>query len=283
QQTGIKRIMLSGGVFMNVKANLKIMEIPEVSDIFVFPSCGDESNAIGGAYYGYKNLCEAKGQELKIHPIENIYWGMEFTDDEIEEYLRTNGLYEKYTITKCDDISTEVAKLLAQDEIVARVSGRMEWGARALGNRSLLANPAKYNTIRVINEKIKNRDFWMPFTPSILKERGDDYLINEKNVEAPYMSIAFRSTELARKELLAAIHPYDFTIRPQLLEQDWNPSYYKIIKEFEKITGIGGILNTSLNLHGEPIVCTPADAIHTLEDSGLKYLALGSFLITKNG
>src|SRR3989338_1175754 len=107
------------------------------------------------------------------------------------------------------------------------------------------------------------RDFWMPFAPTILKERENDYIENPKKVEAPYMIMAFHSTPLAQKELIAAIHQADKTCRPQVLEKEWNPNYYKIIKEFESETGIGGVLNTSFNLHGSPLVCSPEDAIET--------------------
>jgi len=121
----------------------------------------------------------------------------------------------------------------------------------------------------LINEKIKFRDFWMPFTPSILQERADDYLVNPKKLPASYMTLGFDSTMRARKEIRAAIHPADFTVRPQLVTPELNPGYYALIKAFEKKTGIGALLNTSLNLHGEPIVCNVADAIKTLVESGL--------------
>ena len=159
----------------------------------------------------------------------------------------------------------------------------MEWGARALGNRSILANPSDPKTVRNINEKIKNRDFWMPFTPSILAERTIDYIVNPKKIFAPYMIITFDSTDLARRHLAAAIHPYDFTVRPQVVKKEWNPRYYNIINEFEKLTGIGAVLNTSFNLHGYPIVLGPKEAIHAFENSELEYLVLENFLIKKRG
>jgi carbamoyltransferase len=145
-----------------------------------------------------------------------------------------------------------------------------------------MANPSDLKYVWTINEQIKMRDFWMPFAPTILKERANDYIENPKNIEAPYMIMAFRSTELAKTELRAAMHQADFTLRPQIIERSWNPRYYDIIKEFENITGIGGILNTSFNLHGKPIVMTPKDAVEeTLENSGLQHLILGDFLISK--
>lgn len=121
----------------------------------------------------------------------------------------------------------------------------------------------------------------MPFAPSILEALADDYIENPKQMPAPYMIIAFNSKELGRKQLRAAMHPYDFTLRPQIVTENWNPTYCSLLKNFNDLTGIGGVLNTSFNLHGEPVVCSPADAIHVLKDSGLRYLAIGDYLVSK--
>jgi carbamoyltransferase len=164
---------------------------------------------------------------------------------------------------------------------VAHVAGRMEFGARALGNRSILANASDPKVIRIINELIKGRDFWMPFAPTILAERMNDYLTNPRALKSPFMMMTFDSTPLAQKELIGALHPYDYTMRPQLLTEEANPKYYKIIKEFEKLTGIGGVLNTSFNLHGFPIAKGPKEAIDVLKQSGLEFLCLENYLITK--
>jgi carbamoyltransferase len=206
--------------------------------------------------------------------------GKEWTDAEIGKYLKEH-VGKKYKIRKCADIEDEVAKLLASGEVVARFNGRAEWGARALGNRSILANPSDFNTIKLINEMIKNRDFWMPFTPSMLAAEEKRYTLNPKKVFAPYMAITFESTAEAQRDLPAAMHPYDHTIRPQMVLKEWNQSYHKLITAFKKRTGIGGVLNTSFNLHGEPNVNSPADAIHTMDNSGLRNLAIGSWLVQK--
>lgn len=276
KKTGIQKIALTGGVFMNVKANMLIANLPEVKEIFIMPSCGDESIAMGAAFLANQKLSPTCNKK-----ITDLYLGPEFSEEEIEAYFNKNQICQKYNVEKSADIDKEVAKLLSDHKVVARFNGRMEWGARALGNRSILANPSNFDNIRIINEQIKSRDFWMPFAGSILEERAKDYIINPKNISAPYMIVTFPTTEKAQKELRAAMHPYDFTIRPQIVSNEWNPSYHHLISEFEKLTGIGGILNTSFNLHGEPVVCSLADAIHTLEDSGLEYLALGPWLITK--
>ncbi|MBI5391922.1 carbamoyltransferase [Candidatus Woesearchaeota archaeon] len=277
--TGIYSIALSGGVFMNVKANMNIASLPEVKDIFIMPSCGDESNAIGCCYYGYTHF----GNTNTVEPLQDLYLGPGYNDAEILSFLKSHKLEKKYAISTPKDIEKEVAKLLAKNEIVARFSGRSEWGARALGNRSILANPSSSAVIRVLNEVIKDRDFWMPFTPSILDTAQKKYLVNPKKLFAPYMVVTFPSTAKAQEELMGAMHPYDFTLRPQVVLKEWNPGYYHLLEEFQKLTGIGGVLNTSFNLHGEPNVCSPADAIHTVENSGIKYLALNGYLLQKKG
>jgi carbamoyltransferase len=154
----------------------------------------------------------------------------------------------------------------------------MEFGARALGNRSIVCDPSRPDAVRIINEKIKGRDFWMPFAPSILAERRDDYIEGMAEAEARYMTLAFDSRPLAREHLRAAVHPYDFTVRPQIVDREVNPEWHDLIRAFERRTGIGAILNTSFNLHGEPIVCTAADAVSTLCRSGLDGVILPGLL-----
>jgi carbamoyltransferase len=280
KKTKINRVVLSGGVFMNVKANQKIAELPEVKELFVMPSCGDESTPIGAALWGEMNF--GNENNLKNAIIDNLYLGPEFTNDDVENVIKKLQLKRKYIVTLERDIEKKIAQLLAKGKIVARMNGRMEFGARALGNRSILANPTDPWVIRKINDQIKGRDFWMPFAPVILWERMNDYLVNPKNIKSPYMMLGFETKELAKKDLLGALHPYDFTARPQLLAKEANPKYYKILKEYEKLTKRGGILNTSFNLHGYPIVLGPSEAVETFENSGLGYLALEDYLISKH-
>ncbi len=281
RHTGLSDVALGGGVFMNVKANKAISEIPELTSLFVFPSCGDESNAIGAAYVAYRNKCLAKGWKPKWEPIGPIYFGPGFSVADAERALRSakdSGGSLRYA--RVDDIEKKVASLMANGIPVGRFKGRMEFGARALGNRSILADPTVPGVVKVINDMIKNRDFWMPFAPSILAERADDYIANPKKVDAPYMIMSFDGTDLV-SEMQAAIHPYDRSARPQVVTRDWNPDYHRLMKEFESLTGRGAILNTSFNLHGYPIVCTPEDAVDVFLRSGMTHLALENFLVTK--
>jgi len=279
KSTGIHKVALGGGVFMNVKANKIISELPEVDDIFIFPSCGDETNAIGAAYW-----IEAKdGSEGSHIPgIKDLYLGPSYDDNQIEEVLKGFQPKKRWDFDKVQDIELVVGKLLAAGEVVARCAGRTEFGARALGNRSILADASKQEQIKIINDMIKNRDFWMPFAPAILKERLADYIVNPKKIQAPYMIMSFDTTNTVA-DLRTAIHPYDMTVRPQAVYKEWNPSFYRILKEFEHLTGRGVILNTSFNLHGYPIVNSPEDALYVLDNSGLKYLAMGNLLIKEIG
>jgi carbamoyltransferase len=272
--TGTDVLYFSGGLSLNVKANKTVAELPIISDLHIPPSGGDESLAMGAAFV----LSTELGETPK--PLQNAYLGYEPSEEEARlgaEQFRNHPDYEVID----DWNSDQLAELLAQGKVLARCVGRMEFGARALGNRSILCDPSKPENLNLINQKIKFRDFWMPFTPSILQERAADYLINPKNLQASYMTIAFDSTPLGRKDIRAAIHPADFTVRPQVVTQELNPGYYALIKAFESKTGIGALLNTSLNLHGDPIVCNVVDSINTLIKSGLDGVILPGLLILR--
>ncbi|HXA94838.1 MAG TPA: carbamoyltransferase C-terminal domain-containing protein [Candidatus Dormibacteraeota bacterium] len=281
QRYGGSRLALGGGVFMNVKANMLIGQEDWVEELFAFPSCGDESNAVGAAYLGYLQECARRGIAAAPHPFGPAYLGQSVTDEEAEVVIRERRLEGQYKVAFHDRIEERIAELLVSDGVVARCAGRMEFGARALGNRSILANPSDHRVVGLINRMIKNRDFWMPFAPTVLAERAGDYLVNPKGLASPYMMLAMATRPDARDALAAAIHPQDATARPQILEREWNPEYHAVISEFQRRTGVGAVLNTSFNLHGEPIVGGAADAVDTFERSGLPHLAVGHWLLSK--
>jgi len=281
ERYGGARLALGGGVFMNVKANMRIAEEDWVEGLFAFPSCGDESNAVGAAYLGYLQECARRGVAAAPAPFGPAYLGPSVTDADAEAVIRARRLEGKYAVAYHDRIEERVAELLVSDGVVARCAGRMEFGARALGNRSILANPSDPRVVPLINRMIKNRDFWMPFAPTVLKERADEYLVNPKGLDSPYMMLAMPTPPTARAALAAAIHPHDGTARPQILEESWNPEYHSVIREFERRTGVGAVLNTSFNLHGEPVVCSAGDAVDTFERSGLPHLAIGHWVISR--
>jgi carbamoyltransferase len=275
RETGIGRIACSGGVFMNVKANLAILELPEVESMHVSPSCGDESNSIGAACFAASQRGET------IEPLGAIYYGDPITDGEAEQALADIGGRAKVRSRWIRDIEKKVACELAEGKIVARAKGSAEFGARALGNRSILARADSTPAVRTINQAIKNRDFWMPFAPAVLAGRAARYYDKPKPVESPYMMFAFRTRPERRSALAGAQHPYDFTTRPQEVRADHNPEFHRLLEEYESATGEAAVLNTSFNLHGEPIVYRARDAVDVFLRSGLEYMALGNWWVEK--
>ena len=279
KKTNIHQLALSGGTFMNVKLNKLILELPEVESIFVMPSCSDESNSIGAAFLG----AVRKGFDgSRILPLKDLYLGPKYSGNDIDVALDKFLKKDNFFVTKPECIEDEIASLLAKGHIVANYSAREEFGARALGNRSILSDPSRLENITELNKMIKQRDFWMPFAGIMTAQQAKRNIINPKNHFAPYMIIAF-DTNKHISEFRAAIHPYDMTIRPQILLEEWNPRLYKILKLFELQTGkSGGLLNTSFNLHGFPIVSSPYDALDVFNKSGLLFLAIGPYLVSKN-
>ncbi len=266
--------VFSGGVAQNVKATKKILESKTINSIYVPPGPGDESLCIGAVYCYFAKIQEDKN--IKVSNMQNPYVGISFNQSAIQ-ILKKN---KKIKIVKTS--KKEVARILSNGYPVARFSfNPNEFGPRALGNRSILADPRKQDIINTINKKIKVRDFWMPFAPSILSEDFNKIMHVIKNHKNPYMTISFDVKKKFIEKISAAVHPFDKTCRPQFVDKKINAEYYQLIKEFKKITGVGVLLNTSFNLHGEPIVFQPKDAIKSFLNSGLKYLYMDNYLITK--
>ena len=270
----VNHFSFSGGVAQNVKASKKIIENTNISSLFVPPGPGDESLPIGAAYC---HFAKNNFSRRKISSMKNPYVGIGFNEQDLVFIKRNKQLKLKKTSNK------EIAKILSHGHPVARFSiNPNEFGPRALGNRSILADPRSQDIINFINKKIKVRDFWMPFAPSVLEEDAGKIMHVIKNHINRYMTISFDVKEAFINKIPAAVHPFDKTCRPQMVNKKINPEYYNLIKEFKKISKIGVILNTSFNLHGEPIVFSPKDAIKSFLSSGLEYLYIGNFLVTKN-
>ena len=271
-RTKLTNFALSGGVSMNVKNNKLISELPFVKKLFVPPSGGDESTCIGACYYFTK---------LDSKPLNNIYLGYNLSEELNSIDLTKKFKKNKFKITK-KVTPIYIAELLKNGKIIAIARGREEFGARALGNRSIIANPKNLDCVKEINEAIKNRDFWMPFALTILADKQKKIIYNNKAIESDYMTIAFDTKKDFLKRVKAGTHPYDLTVRPQILQKKSNEEYYNIINHFYKMTGIPAVLNTSLNLHGNPITSSLEDVINTFKVSGLKYLYLeDQYLIEK--
>jgi carbamoyltransferase len=275
------KIAASGGCLMNVKANSLISRMEGVEDLFIFPSAGDESTSIGAAMKVYADWCLERGLQPKkqIQPIGPLYLGPHASGDGLEDKVR--GLGEDWSVHREQNVEKLVAQALDNGEIVARCSGRLEFGARALGNRTIMADARQLDIKVPLNSRIKHRDFWMPFAPSVSWEKRNELIENPKDIKAPYMILAFPSTEMGREELKAAMHPYDFSIRPQIVEKDWNPSYWRVLHEWYKQSGCGGFLNTSFNLHGYPIVKDEMLALWTMKESDLNMLVVDNWVVIK--
>lgn len=273
--TGRKKVVCAGGAFLNVKANKLIREMPDVDDCYFYPAASDEGTAVGAAFEAYRGFCEREGLRVDRDRMPPLYLGESFDEEHVRATIKKAGLLDQ--MERVGDPSETMARLLSKGKIVARFSGRGEWGPRALGNRSILADPRNPGTPRRLNFAIKMRDFWMPFAPSISLERSIEYLKDSRF--APYMIEAFDTTDRA-DDIIAGLHPFDRTARPQIVN-DWNPGFLSLLREFDGMTGVGGVVNTSFNLHGYPIVGSPDDAIRTFKSSALDALFFDDLVISR--
>lgn len=265
-----KNLCCAGGVFLNVKLNQRIWNSARVERYHIFPNAGDGGLALGAALYAYYKL----SGESAIDNVTNVYWGPKFSDKEIELILKNRNL--KYE--RCEDISKRCAELLADGKIIGWFQDKMESGPRALGNRSILMDPRKAENKDLINSKVKFREAFRPFCPSIIEEAREEYLKDSR--EEPFMITSFDANNAKRDKIPAVVH-VDGTLRPQTVKREINPKYWDLIKKFGDLTGVPVVLNTSFNIRGEPITCSPRDAIKCFYVTGMDYLAIGNFLLSK--
>lgn len=269
-QQGISEVALAGGIAMNCKMNREIRELDCVDDLFIQPAANDSGICLGAALEGYRKST-GKSPDPKF---SNVYYGPSYSNDEIKSALEA----AKLNYEKPDDITEEVAELLAAGNLVGWFQGRMEFGARALGNRSILADPTSEQSRDRVNKNVKNREPWRPFAPSLLYDARNEYL--EGGDEAPFMILLDTVAKDKRDEIPAVSH-VDNTTRPQTVRQQDNPKYHELISEFEDRTGTPVLLNTSFNVAGEPIVKSPGQALQDFFSTGLDAIAIGDFLIRK--
>jgi carbamoyltransferase len=267
----VDKICLSGGCFANVKLNQRIFQTGLFNDVYVFPAMGDDGLSAGAALLEY--YAQNPGADRRISKLPDVYLGGSFSDMEIETALKEYNLkYEKVT-----DAEVEIARLLAAGKVVARFNGRMEYGPRALGNRSVIASASDKTINDWLNKKF-NRTEFMPFAPSMTAEHAGEFLLGYNNeAAADFMTITYDIKEGMASKIPAVVH-VDNTARPQIVKKESNPSYHRIISEYHKLTGIAVVLNTSFNMHEEPIVYTPGDAIRGYLDAKLDVLAMGNYL-----
>jgi carbamoyltransferase len=268
--SGIKNLALAGGIFGNVRLNKKISELEEVENIFIHPAMNDQGISLGA---GLKYLAENKG--LKPLKLKNLYFGPEFSNAQIEAILKEKNLSYEYDET----IEKTIAQILHRGKVVARFSGRMEYGLRALGNRSILYKTTDKSVNDWLNKQLRRSEY-MPFAPVTLEECASQCYKNIKKVKhnAKFMTMAVDCTDWMKTISPGVIH-VDGTARPQLISEEDNPGYYKILKEYYSLSGIPNLINTSFNMHEEPIVCTPYDALRAFKKANLDYLAIGNYLV----
>jgi len=272
QHTGFGDVGLAGGLFGNVRINQMIHEIPEVERCFVHPGMSDCGVGVGAALAVYYD--REPRPEIDTRCLETVFLGPEFSDEEIEACLKESDTDYR----RPDDLAKEVARLLAGGAVVARFDGRMEYGPRALGNRTIMYKPNDPGVNHWLNEALKRTEF-MPFAPAVMEEEAARCFHGLEGAErtARFMTITFDCTDWMKESCPGVVH-VDGTARPQIVRKQDNPGFHRIIEEFRALTGLPAIINTSFNIHEEPIVCSPADAVRAFDIGHLDYLAIGPFL-----
>ncbi len=321
KQTGIKKVSLSGGVFLNCKVNGFIWkESSEIEDIYIVPIASDDGIGIGANMaYGVENI----SQNRSDYSLPNVYLGNEYSDEEINNeidnfsirnnfgniqqyasliksldlpqskeelkslladrngYKLINAAVSRFLKEKIfcpEDLTVYIARCICEGKVVGWFQGRMEAGPRALGSRSILADPRRMSSLDNINRKVKFRQPWRPFCPSVLNEDSEKYF--KKVTQSPYMINTFDVTEIAEKEAPAIVH-VDKTARPQFLTKEANPLYYQLLYDFKKISGVPILMNTSMNIKGEPICRSPEDALNLFFATDIDVLSIGKFVFKK--
>jgi len=277
--TKSKNLSFAGGVALNSVANYKLLQNTPFENIFVQPSAGDAGGSLGAAQYVYHHFLNNDRKFV----MEHSYYGSEYSNEEVEKFLTDNKIpFTKY----CNDkILPEIAKIIADGKVIGYFQGRSEWGPRALGNRSILADARRAEMLKTVNLKIKFRESFRPFAPSVLAEDAQDlFELPRDHYPSRFMLYVCPVKEEVRKQnLLPAITHVDGSARPQIVFERVNKRYYSLLKEFKNITGIGCFLNTSFNLSDEPIVESPEDAYKSFSKSNMDILVLNDYMVTKDG
>ena len=270
KRTRSDNLCLSGGVAQNSVMCGKILQNTPFKDLFIQPASGDNGSSLGAAMWIHNQILKQE----RSAPFLSPYLGPEFSESEILSLLEISKL--KYR--RVDNIATEAARLIAAGKIVGWFQGRMEWGARALGARSILADVTNPDMTNIINRFVKHREDFRPFAPACIEENANEYFANDR--PAPYMLQVFPATQKAKDKMPAIVH-VDGSARLQTVNKDQNPLFYSVLREVEKLKGVPCVLNTSFNIKGEPIVCTPMDAVKCWSSTGIDVLVMGPFVVEK--
>jgi carbamoyltransferase len=273
--SGSRNLCMAGGVALNVLANARVLRESGFDNLWVQPAAGDSGGCIGAAAYLYHTVLR---QERRV-PMETAYLGPAYSDHQIRAFL--HEIEAPFTPLDEPQIAPSVARLLAENNVVGWFQGRMEFGPRALGARSILANPTDAKMKDVLNEKIKHRELFRPFAPSVLREAASTYFEfdgHHGERESPFMLLV-AEVRPDKQHLLPAVTHADGTARVQTVTRSQNSRYYSLIEEFGKLSGVPVLVNTSFNVRGEPIVCTPAEAFNSFSHTDMDYLVMGANLI----
>ncbi|TEU21938.1 MAG: hypothetical protein E3J21_01155, partial [Anaerolineales bacterium] len=279
ERTGLKKLCMAGGVALNSVANGRILRETPFEEVWIQPAAGDSGGALGAALYAYHVLL---GKPRKFVQ-EHNYWGQGYTPDEVQAALDRAGVQYQ----RIDD-QEKLARLMVDDllagKVVSLFQGRFEWGPRALGNRSILADPRRAEMKQIVNTKIKFREPFRPFAPVVLEKRAEEYYAGltdtRRHYPIRYMLMVFPVHE-DKQALIPAVTHEGGTGRLQTIRHEWNPLYYRVVERFAEETGVPVLLNTSFNLRGEPIVNSPADALNTFSNSGIDVLVLDHLVVRK--
>jgi len=275
-KTDLRDVAVAGGIFANVKINQRIAESEHVNSLFIHPHMGDGGLAVGAALCISAQELMKKGERLIPYKINNTYFGPEFSNEEIEKAIKETNHNGKYI----ENIEEYIAEKLTQKKIIGHFNGKMEYGPRALGNRSILADPTDPKINDWLNKRLSRTEF-MPFAPSILDTGAPIYYKKYEKSKYPsqFMTITFDDAQEAQKAN-AVVH-VDNTTRPQVVSKEQNPRYYKILQYYEQKTGLPLFVNTSFNIHEEPIVCSPEDAIRSFDKGTVDVLVMGNWVLEK--
>ena len=270
QETKMKNLCLAGGVALNCVANSRILKETSFEDIFIQPAAGDAGGALGAAFYIYHCLLKKERNFTMTH----TYWGPQYSHRTIKEYLEKNNI--SYEELSGKALVRQTAQLIKDQKVIGWFEGRMEFGPRALGNRSILADARNQKNWQRVNLKIKFRESFRPFAPSVLEEDCDEYF--EMDKPSPFMLL----TAQVKKKVIPAVTHLDGSARIQTVSFKENPLFYQLIKSFKDLTNVPVIINTSFNVRGEPIVCSPHEAFLCFMRTEMDYLVMDKFLLDKN-
>jgi len=282
-KTKCKNLCLAGGIFLNSVLNKKILDETPFENIFIQPAATDDGNSIGCAMYGYHQLLK---QGNKKRFVMNMpYFGASYTYNEIVEVIKNiKNIFKNVNllnedICKTKDVLKKIAEKISSGKIIGFFKGRSEFGPRALGNRSILCDPRDINIKDILNRKVKKRESFRPFAPTVLKEKASEYF--DIGIDSPYMLMVVK-VKRDKRDIIPGVTHVDGTARIQTVTKKQNSTFYRLIEEFEKITKVPVLLNTSFNIRGEPIVEKPTDALNTFIKTGIDLLFLEHFLIEKD-